>query len=191
MLRLRYQTPPAWAETVKEHLDAFLQDHAANERKVSHSAMTLAAQHPDREALVEAMIAIAKEELEHFEQVFRLLQSRGVSLAHDAPDPYMGRLFKSVKTPDAEAYLLDRLLLFGIVEARGCERFSLVGEALDDPALAGFYRELAASEARHHATYLTLARRYFDRDRVDGRLDTLLDREAEIAASMPVAPRLH
>jgi len=191
MLRLRYETPPAWAETVKEHLDAFLQDHAANERKVSHSALTLAAQHPDRHDLVEAMIAIAKEELDHFEQVFQRLRARGISLAHDAPDPYMGRLFKSVKTPDAEAYLLDRLLLFGIVEARGCERFSLVGQALDDADLAGFYRELAASEARHHATYLTLARRYFARDRVEARLDTLLDLEAEIAATMPIAPRLH
>jgi len=191
MLRLRYETPAAWAETVRDHLDAFLQDHAANERKVSHSALTLAAQHPDRSDLVEAMIDIAKEELHHFEQVFRLLLSRGMTLAQDTPDPYMGRLFKSVKTPEVDAYLLDRLLLFGLVEARGCERFRLVGEALDDQALASFYLELSASEARHHATYLTLARRYFERPRVDDRLDVLLDLEAEVASTMPLAPRLH
>ncbi|MEM1032469.1 MAG: tRNA-(ms[2]io[6]A)-hydroxylase [Myxococcota bacterium] len=191
MLRLRYETSPAWVEAVQGHMDAFLQDHAANERKVSHSAMTLAAQHPGREALVEAMIDVAREELDHFEQVFRLLQARGVPLAHDVPDPYMGRLFKAVKSSEADRYLLDRLILFGIVEARACERFLLVGKALTDEDLAAFYLDLARSEARHHALYITLARRYFDGAQVDERLDALLDLESEVLASIPIRPRLH
>ena len=39
MLRLRWQTPPGWFEVVQSDFVAFLQDHAANERKVSQSAL--------------------------------------------------------------------------------------------------------------------------------------------------------
>lgn len=191
MLRLRHQTPAAWTEVALGDFDAFLQDHAANERKVSHSALTLVAQHPHRPDLCATLIEVAEEELRHFRQVFELLRARGQRLAVDGPDPYMGTLFKAVKNRDAEAYLLDRLLLFGIVEARGFERFFMLSEALTDPSLKTFYTELSQSEARHHATYLTLARRSFDRARVDARLDALLDLEAEVAAALPLAPKLH
>ena len=37
---LKSPTPPAWTAAVLADLDAFLLDHAANERKVSGSAMT-------------------------------------------------------------------------------------------------------------------------------------------------------
>ena len=40
MLRLRSATPDAWIETVVANLDSFLQDHAANERKVSASGFS-------------------------------------------------------------------------------------------------------------------------------------------------------
>ena len=51
--------------------------------------------------------------------------------------------------------------------------------------------ELSRSEARHHATYLTLARTYFDEARVEQRLDALLDREAEVMRGLPLRPALH
>lgn len=190
MLRLRHETPAAWTEVAIADLDAFLQDHAANERKVSQSALQLAVQHPDHERLVTTMIDLAQEELDHFRRVYELLRARGQGLGLDAPDPYMGKLRQAVKQADKNGYLLDRLLLFGIIEARGCERFHMLSGALDDPELAAFYRELTQSEARHHRSYLELARHYYG-DRADDRLDALLDLEAEVSASLPLLPRLH
>ncbi|WP_428266036.1 tRNA-(ms[2]io[6]A)-hydroxylase [Haliangium sp.] len=195
MLKLRHQTPREWTRIALAELDVFLQDHASNERKVSQSAIALVAQHPERRELAAALIPIAEEELLHFRQVYELLVARGQGLAADQPDPYMRDLRRAISTPDVDAYLLDRLVLFGIIEARGCERFALMAEGLAeagaDPALVEFYQELVRSESRHHATYLKLARTYFDDARVSARLDALLDLEAEIARAQPLRPSLH
>jgi tRNA-(ms[2]io[6]A)-hydroxylase len=191
MLRLRHDTPSTWGSLACKHLIAFLQDHAANERKVSQSALSLVVQHPQDRALCQTLIEIAVEELDHFQQVCRLLWDRGADLGQDVPDPYMGALLRLVRKRDVNEFLLDRLLLFGIVEARGCERFALFAEAVEDPALQAFYEDLTRSEARHHATYHRLARQRFPVEVVDARLDALLDDEARLAASLPLRPALH
>ena len=191
MLKLKYHTPPEWQTCVQENLDAFLQDHAANERKVSASALKMVVQHPNRDELVRALIDVAKEELEHFDRVYRLLRARGCSLAQDAPDPYIGGFRKRISNPDMDAYLLDRLVTFGIIEARGCERFNILADGLADRSLAEFYRELARSEAQHHATYLRLARVYFDEERVRARQEVLLELEASLLRALPLRPSLY
>jgi tRNA-(ms[2]io[6]A)-hydroxylase len=191
MLKLRSGTAGEWVGVVEADLDAFLQDHAANERKVSHSALTLAVQHPDKVELVAAMVELAQEELDHFVRVYRLLVERGASLAQDVPDPYMSKLRRGLERADVDSYLLDRLVLFAIVEARGCERFSMLSRGLGDDRLRAFYTELTQSEARHHVTYLGLARRYFSAERVERRLDALLDLESGVASSLPLTPKLH
>ena len=191
MLALRHTTPPEWVDVVRKDLTAFLQDHAANERRVSNAALTLAVQHPERRELVDAMVDVSLEELEHFRLVYRLLVDRGASLCRDAPDPYMKQLRKAVAHPDRERWLLHRLVLFSIVEARGFERFALLGEGLDEPALRETYAELARCEARHQGLYLRLARTYFERDAVDAQLERFLDLEAEILEALPLRPALH
>lgn len=191
MLRLRYQTPPEWTSLTLARLDEFLQDHAANERKVSHSALTLAIQHPHRAELVAALIPLAQEELEHFRLVYEALVARGRTLGLDAPDPYMGRLRRALRKRDVDEYLLDRLLLFGIIEARGFERFKMLADALEPGPLKALYDDLSRSEARHYATYLRLARRYFSAADVEARLDALLDLEAEVLRGLPLRPALH
>ncbi|MBL8788227.1 MAG: tRNA-(ms[2]io[6]A)-hydroxylase [Deltaproteobacteria bacterium] len=192
MLRLRWQTPPGWFEVVQSDFVAFLQDHAANERKVSQSALVLASHHPNRIELVDLALAIADEELQHFRQVWEILKARGATLAADAPDPYMKRMFGLMRKHDAQLYLLDRLLLYAVVEARGCERFGLVADGLgDQEPMGAFYRELERSEARHHAHYLRMARAYFPAEVVNERLDEILDAEAEIARTTPFSPALH
>lgn len=191
MLGLRFLTPPQWVEIVWNDFDRFLQDHAANERKVAVSALTLANQHPRRTELVSTLIEVAQEELSHLEQVHDLLLKRGSHLGFDSPDRYMGALHKAIRSPSVDQYLLDRLVLFGIVEARGCERFGLVADSAKDPHLADFYKELTRSEARHHGLYLGLARTYFDAERVAERVDHLLDLEAEIVETLPLRPALH
>jgi tRNA-(ms[2]io[6]A)-hydroxylase len=191
MLRLRSTTPDAWVEAVAANLDAFLQDHAANERKVSGSALRLAVHYPDRVALVDAMVRLAREELEHFSRVYALLVARGGRLAQDAPDPYMSALRRLMRKRDVDQYLLDRLIVFGVVEARACERFALLGKSLADAELREFYRGLARVEARHHGLFLRLAHGFTCCNAVTTRLAEVLDAEAEIVAGLPIRAALH
>jgi len=192
MLRLRHATPAAWIEAVRQDFTTFLQDHAANERKVSQSALVLATHYPDRPELIDAALEIADEELAHFRLVWGLLKARGATLGYDAPDPYMKAMFAPMRKKLMDEYLLDRLIVYAIVEARGCERFGLIADALgDDDALGRLYREFERSEARHHGHYLRLARLYFPADVVNARLDALLDHEATVVAGLPVRPALH
>lgn len=191
MIALRHTTPRAWVDAVEADLVAFLQDHAANERRVSNAALTLAVQHPEERALVDAMVEVAHEELTHFKLVYGLLRERGASLSRDAPDLYMKHLRKAVAHSDRDRWLLHRLVLFAIVEARGFERFSLLAEHLSDASLRETYAELARSEARHQGLYLRLARSIFDAADVDERLDAFLAIEGETLAAQPLRAALH
>jgi len=191
MLRLRTPTSDAWAEVVAGDLTSFLKDHAANERKVSTSALTLAVHYPDRRPLVDAMIELAREELSHFARVYALLVARGHTLGQDAPDAYMRAVRRLVRKRDVEEYLVDRLIVYGVVEARACERFALLGRTLPDADLREFYRGLARVEARHHGLFLRLAHRYASCRAVSTRLGEVLDAEATIVARLPVRAALH
>ena len=81
MIDLRSATPPAWLDAVLSGFDHFLLDHAAAERKASAVALSLISHYPDREALVAVMMDIAREELEHFYQVYKRLRARGLTLS--------------------------------------------------------------------------------------------------------------
>lgn len=190
MLRLRVATPPQWTETVLGDLDAFLIDHAAAERKASAAAMAFVVRYPDRTALLGPMIELAREELEHLEQVYALVAARGLQLTPDRPDPYLKPLLKLVGN-GREERLLDRLLVSGIVEARGCERFGLIAAALEPGDLKEFYAEITRAEARHHGLFVRLAREYFADAVVQRRLDTLLEAEAVVVAGLEIRAALH
>jgi tRNA-(ms[2]io[6]A)-hydroxylase len=183
-MRLKSKTSPAWVEAVLSDFDAFLLDHAACERKASATAMTLVAHYPDRVELVRHCIALAREELEHFERVWDTLTRRGLVLGPDTRSPYVNRLAKEYRE-GSDAYFLDRLLVAGIVEARGCERFGLVAAALPPGPLQDFYREIARSEIRHHELFLDLAREYFPPEVIQARLEELLTVEARVVADLP------
>ena len=191
MHQLPHRTPPRWVELVEQNLDQFLQDHAANERKVCTSALQLLTQHPEREDLVSELVEVAREEMEHFCRVHGLLRARGRRLGLDEPDPYMTQLRQAVRNPDVETYLRDRLLLFAIIELRGAERFQLLADGLNDPELRAFYEELVRSEAGHYAIYLNLARKYFQREVVEARFRELIELESQILAELPLRPTLH
>lgn len=189
MLALAVPTGPAWTAAVLADFDAFLVDHAAAERKASATGMAFVVRYPDRPQLLDPLIAFAREELEHFHQVFRLCQARGLQLAADSPDAYVGALLRWVR-PGRDRRLLDRLLVAGVVEARGCERFGLVAQALPPGELKSFYEGITRSEARHHGLFVRLAEQTFGAAS-QTRLAELLAHEGAVVEGLAVRAALH
>jgi tRNA 2-(methylsulfanyl)-N6-isopentenyladenosine37 hydroxylase len=190
-LPLLSATPEAWAELVCANFDAFLLDHACCERKAAASALSLIARHADQPLLVETMVTLAREELEHFGQVHRLLLKRGLRLGPDDKDIYVNQLLTAVRTQPNER-LLDRILVSSLIEARSCERFYLLSRKLDhEPELQAFYRGLYKSEAGHFRVFHRLAERIFGIDVTAARWDTLRKFEAEVMLSSPLRATVH
>jgi tRNA-(ms[2]io[6]A)-hydroxylase len=192
MFDLRFKTPPEWLEIVFADFDSFLLDHAACERKAAATGMSFVVRYPDKSELIEPMIEFAREELEHFQIMYRIVHARGLILADDYKDPYVNALRSRVRNGGLDM-LLDKLLVAGIVEARGCERLFMVAEALKErnSPLAEAYLGLARAEARHHGLFFRLARSYFDDAQIDERAATLLDYEAELVRRLPHRAAVH
>lgn len=189
-MKLATASADAWLQTVLDGFDGFLLDHAACERKASGSALSLVAHYPDRLELVSEMIRLAREELDHFAQVYELIAARGLQLGPDRKDAYLRELHRLVRN-GREHYFLDRLLISGIAEARGCERFDRIAGALADANLARFYSNLSQSESRHADLFVRLANCYFEPEAVSQRLESLLIDEAQIVAELPLIAALH
>lgn len=190
MTELAFATPAAWVETVLADFDRFLQDHAAAEKKAAGMAVSMLSHYPDRTALVEAMADLAVEEMTHYREVVKILHARGQLTAADHKDAYVVDFRRHIrKGPDR--YFLDQLLVGGIIEARGAERFALIAEALEPGPLKRFYRSIARSEQRHLQLFVDLAREYFPAGAVEDRLGELIAVEAQIARELPVRPALH
>lgn len=187
---LRYSTPAAWTATVMDNFDDFLLDHAAAEKKASGMALSMIAHYPDRERIVESMAELAVEELTHYREVIRIIQQRKLQLTADTKDGYVLAMRDLIRQ-GPEPYFLDRLLTSGVIEARGCERFGLVAEALPGGSLKTFYQAITRSEARHYALFIELAELYFDNREVEERLHQVLRQEAEIAAALDIRSQLH
>ncbi|HEX2485217.1 MAG TPA: tRNA isopentenyl-2-thiomethyl-A-37 hydroxylase MiaE [Myxococcota bacterium] len=191
MLRLAAATHPAWGRFAAAHLDAVLLDHAHCEKKAAGTAVGLLFRYPHRSELQAPLAALAREELGHFEAVLAQLARRGLRFAPQSPAPYAGLLHRSVRREDP-ARELDLLLCAAAIEARSCERLTLLADAVDDAPLRELLRGLLAAEARHHRLYVELAEALHPRATVRARLDEVLAREAEaIAAAPPALPRLH
>lgn len=189
-VELKSETDPRWLAAVLADFDAFLADHANCERKASVQAMSFVVKFPDRTRVLAPLIDLAQEELGHFRQVFEVLERRGIRLAKDTPDRYVGPQLEGLRH-GRDARFLDRLLLASIVERRGAERFRLLAGALKDPELAGLYRAFWTGEAHHAELYARLALAYFDEATVRARLDELAEREAAVLRSLAPEPRLY
>lgn len=190
MIELKFKTPDDWVECVVLGLDEFLPDHAAAEKKASSMALGMVAHYPDKVELVDAMIDLALEELSHFRAVVRLMHERGLSLGPDVKDRYVNAM-RGTFRDGKNHYFLDRLLVAGIVEARGAERFGLIANALPVGEPKRFYRSIARSEKAHQGLFIQLAGTYFAATEVGARLNELLDTEADIVSALPIRPALH
>ena len=138
-----------WIEAVMSDFDSFLQDHLDCERKASSMAMSFVAKYPDRKEIIPELIETGIEELEHFQQVYQLMEKRGIPLPKSmGEDPYVKALIKKCHSGREERFM-DRLLIASIVETRGAERFKMVADHLEEPELKKFYKMLWTSEAKH------------------------------------------
>jgi tRNA-(ms[2]io[6]A)-hydroxylase len=192
MLHLQSESTARWLQQVDQHLDQVLIDHAHCERKAASTAMNLMNAYTENRQLCREMTRIVEEELEHFEMVLCLLDKRGIEFRRLPPGPY-GRSLNAlirVREPDRA---VDRLLVASLIEARSCERFSLLASHVRDrdAELADFYAGLFESEARHHTTYVRLAEHFAARDSVRTRLDQLSVKESEIIGEGSSLPRMH
>lgn len=187
---LKSKTDPRWIKAVMADFDSFLIDHAANERKASTLAMSMVVHYPDKDDIVREMIDLAMEEMAHFREVIKIMLKRGLQQIPDKTNFYIGSFMKAMRK-DPKHYLLDRLLMFSIVEKRGAERFGLVGEALTEPKIKDFYQRLAAAEYRHYELFISLAHKYYDEETVIERLDELLQIEADIVIQCPFKAAVH
>lgn len=190
MLNLASPSDPSWLESALAHLDDILLDHAHCERKAAGAALNMLFRYPEHSFLQLPVSALARDELDHYEIVLRELASRDVPFTRQRPSPYGGKLHALIRPKEPER-LLDLLLVSALIEARSCERFQLLADAIPEQRLAELYRGLLASEARHHGLYLELADQLCPRERVRERLRELAVAEAAILSEPCRFVRLH
>jgi tRNA 2-(methylsulfanyl)-N6-isopentenyladenosine37 hydroxylase len=132
-LPLRYATPPEWASAVLRRPLELLNDHAHLEKKAAANALELLNRWPEPtppENWVAAMTAVARDEVEHLAVVTRLLARRGGRLTKQHSNPYAAELRSLVRMGTGRGELVDRLLVSALIEARSCERFRILADAL-------------------------------------------------------------
>lgn len=192
MLGLKLETDPRWVNIVETNIEEILTDHAWCEQKAATNAISIITQNSERAELVSAMITLAQEELDHFEQVVNIIQKRGLFFGRERRDSYVNELYKfMIKGGNRNQSLIDRLLFSAMIEARSCERFKLLSEKISDPELANFYRELMISEAGHYTTFLNFARQYAENTDVEARWKEWIEYEAIVIKNYGKEETIH
>jgi tRNA-(ms[2]io[6]A)-hydroxylase len=181
MLGLKLATDPRWVNLVETNIPEVLTDHAWCEQKAASNAIYMVVNNSEREELVTDMLALAKEELEHFERVHEIIKKRGYQLGRERKDSYVNELYKFMKKGGSRnEALVDRLLFSAMIEARSCERFKVLSENVKDEELAEFYHELMVSEAGHYTMFLKYARKYSEKTDVDNRWKEWIEYETQV-----------
>lgn len=193
-LPLKWKTPDRWAKQVLEQPLALLNDHAHLEKKAATNALDLLNRWPEPtppENWVQAMTAIARDEVEHLAIVTRLLARRGGRLTRTHSNPYAQGLRDLVRIGGGRMELMDRLMISALIEARSCERFMLLAEVAEDRELAMLYRGLYASEAGHYRIFIELARSLPDAMAVSQRWNELLAAEVDVIRNQRPGSGMH
>lgn len=201
-LPLRYKTPPEWAQMALGDLVGLLGDHAHLEKKAASNALELlnrwqGVEPPKR--WVSILANIARDEAVHLAQVTRILFRMGKTIPKTHHNTYAAGLRTFVRLGKGPEELVDRLLAAALIEARSCERFVLLANALneqkegqkDNESLAHFYRGLWASEHGHYRVFVKLAQRVLPKSRVEARWGEWLDHEAQVIQAQPPGARMH
>ncbi len=191
MFKLKLLTDPRWANIAEGNLEEILTDHAWCEQKATTNAITLITMLPEYPEIVTELLEIAKEELDHFQQVHEIIKKRGYEFGRERKDDYVGKLFKFIIQGSREDYIVDRMLFAAMIEARSCERFKVLTENIKDEELKTFYKELMISEANHYTTFIGFARQLGNPEKVNIRWEEWLNYEAEIIKSYGKKETIH
>ncbi|MBA2539884.1 MAG: tRNA-(ms[2]io[6]A)-hydroxylase [Deltaproteobacteria bacterium] len=180
---------PRWLPVALADLETVHADHLHCERKAAQSALSLIRSYPEQTELVIQMARLAHDETRHVVQVAGLLSRRGQQASYDHGDAYAAAMRVHIRTKEPER-LLDRLLVFAVIEGRSAERLGLLAGALDDPKSRDLYAFLAEAEVRHRDIFLSLAR-----DAAPqcwrARAAELAEIEAGVLAEHPILARIH
>ncbi|HTJ83071.1 MAG TPA: tRNA isopentenyl-2-thiomethyl-A-37 hydroxylase MiaE, partial [Polyangiaceae bacterium] len=134
MLGLLVPTDPRWVDRALRELPRLLLDHAHCEMKAAANALSLSARAYQHPAVLRGLAEIAEEELVHLRTVLVELERRGIELGPPGEDAYASNLRKTVsgrrRDKTEVSVLVDRLLVGAVIEARSCERFKLLADAL-------------------------------------------------------------
>lgn len=199
MLGLKLATDPRWVNIVEKNIEEILTDHAYCEQKAASNAISVIVKYSMYPDVVQAMSAIAIEEMEHFGMVHDKMLERGMKLGFERKDPYVNDLAKFLKTKNSGGPLdkqltnrfVNQMMFAAMIEARSCERFRILSEEIEDADLREFYRSLMESEARHYTTFLNFARKYGEDIDVEARWQEFLDYEANLMKQYGKGDTMH
>src|SRR5881394_3469977 len=164
ILGLQLPTDPRWVDLAGKSLEDILTDHAYCEQKAATTCISLIQKYSDKEKLVAELSPIVTEEWGHFRLVLAELQKRNLKLGKQRKDEYVNELLKfEWRGGSEEDRMLDKLLVFALIEARSCERFKRLSEGLADKYLRNFYRRFMESEAGHYTLFIELAETYVNK----------------------------
>ena len=194
VLRLKLLTDPRWVNIVEKNIEEILTDHAWCEQKAATNAITIITNNSEYQDLVQDLLALAKEEIDHFEQVHNIIIKRGLKLGRERKDDYVNELYLYMKKSgdgSRVSGLVERLLFSAMIEARSCERFKVLSENFKDEELSRFYRDLMESEAGHYTTFITYARKYGAGIDVEKRWREWLEFEESVIAKYGKNETIH
>lgn len=193
MLHLKLPTDPRWVDIAQMQIEDILTDHAYCEQKAASSCISLIIRFNDLDFLVDTLTPIVAEEWGHFERVMEQLRKRGMKFGRQRKDEYVAKLNEFVKKGGSRMdQLTESLLMNALIEARSCERFKLLSKHIMDVDLQKFYYELMISEAGHYVTFIEMARKYQDPEKVNKRWQEWLTFEAKVLKEIELrGDRMH
>jgi tRNA-(ms[2]io[6]A)-hydroxylase len=184
-------TPAAWVDQACSLADVLLIDHANCEKKAASTALSLMFAYAEDLDLAAKMSRLAREELRHYEQVARVMGALKIVPRRLAPGRYATRMRQLVSTSEPQREV-DLMICGAFIEARSCERFAALGEAIGAP-LSDLFGGLHQAEARHYRIYLGLAGRAAARAGVnlEERIAAFGALEAQLITSPDAMFRFH
>jgi tRNA-(ms[2]io[6]A)-hydroxylase len=188
---LRVPTPAAWVEAACASPDVLLIDHANCEKKAASTALALMFAYAEDLELTDKMSRLAREELRHYEQVAKLIRKLEVAPLRLAPGRYAERLRRLVAKAEPLREV-DLMICGAFIEARSCERFAALAQAIGAP-LQDLFEGLHNAESRHYRVYLDLARRAAKRAgaSLEARVDAFAVLEADLITQPDPVFRFH
>jgi tRNA-(ms[2]io[6]A)-hydroxylase len=190
-LPLLSESPSGWAQLASDRIDLFLADHAGCEQQAALSALSMADRYMDDKELVDRLTSLAIEEITHYKKVVAILRSRSIYHGRKKSNPWVQALIRNIADKKEPWHKVDRLLIGALIEARSCERFTLLLQVTDDEEVKEMLTEFGPAEERHWRMFHELAARELPAARFDERWQMWLEFERDLTATFGKDPRVH